>query len=871
MSTSPPKMKKLLLPLLLIVCLSRVAVTAQAQSNYEPYFFTTFAGYVGYGHADGTGSAAQFYYPFRAAADSAGNVYVADTDNHIIRKISPTGVVTTLAGLAGYSGSANGTGSAARFSFPEGIAVDNASNVYVADSNNNNIRKITPNGVVTTLAGAAGYIGSSDGVGASARFNGPFAIAVDMASNLYVADVGNFTIRKISPAGVVTTLAGMAGHSGHADGLGTDARFTVPTGVTVDSAGNVYVSDSHTRSYGGGDGNPDNGNNTIRKITPDGVVSTLAGSETYSGSADGTGSAARFFYPADVAVDNAGNVYVADSHNNTIRKITPAGVVSTLAGSHGYDGNTDGIGSAARFRSPYGVTVDFSGNVYVADTSNQAIRKITSGGVVSTLAGTSGYFGTGSTDGVANAARFYYPLGLALDNAGNVYVADNHNETIRKITSNGVVSTLAGSAGISGSADGTGNAARFNNPFHVAADSAGNIYVADTGNQTIRKITPAGVVSTFAGSAGIIGSADGMGSAARFNNPYGVALDGSGNIYVADTVNETIRKITPTGVVSTLAGLAGSIGNADGVGSAARFFAPIGVTADSAGNIYVADAQNNSIRKVTPAGAVSTLAGPGLYPQFSVPTGVAVDSVGNVYVADYGHSLIRKVTPGGIVTTLGGYLSGYADGTGSTARFSYPNGVAVDNSGVLYIADSINNTIRTGYPSTQPFSAVSRKAHGSAGIFDINLPLTGAPGIECRTGGSTNDYTVVFTFANNVSVDAAIVAAGAGSVSDVSAAGNEVTVNLTGVINAQTIVVTSYGVNDGTKKGYASAPISILVGDTTGSGAVKSSDVSQTKAQSGQAATEANFRQDVTANGVINGSDVQLVKSRVGTALPVVP
>ena len=189
----------------------------------------------------------------------------------------------------------------------------------------------------------------------------------------------------------------------------------------------------------------------------------------------------------------------------------------------------------------------------------------------------------------------------------------------------------------------------------------------------------------------------------------------------------------------------------------------------------------------------------------------------------------------------------------------------------MSMADLGNSEIRVGAPPIQIAGVRSRKAHGSAGMFDINLPLTGAPGIECRTGGSANDYAVVFTFANNVSVDAAMVTAGAGSVSDVSAAGNQVTVNLTGVINAQTIVVTSYGVNDGTTKGYASVSMGVLLGDTTGNGAVKSSDVSQTKAQSGQAATQSNFREDVTANGVINGSDVQLVKSRVGTALPVVP
>ncbi len=284
-------------------------------------------------------------------------------------------------------------------------------------------------------------------------------------------------------------------------------------------------------------------------------IQLLAGNIDGSGASDAAGAAARFNYPHGVAVDSSGNVYVADTTNQTIRKITSAGVVSTLAGSAGLSGSTDGAGTAARFNYPYGVAVDSSGNVYVADTNNQTIRKITSAGVVSTLAGSAGL--SGSTDGAATAAMFNYPQGVAVDSSGNVYVADANNQTIRKITSAGVVSTLAGLAGLSGSTDGAGTAARFNSPSGIAVDSSGNVYVADTTNQTIRKITSAGVVSTLAGSAGLSGSTDGAGTAAMFKYPRGIAVDSSGNVYVADTGNSTIRKITSAGVVSTLAGSAG--------------------------------------------------------------------------------------------------------------------------------------------------------------------------------------------------------------------------------------------------------------------------------------------------------------------------
>ncbi|MHB8522121.1 MAG: NHL repeat-containing protein, partial [Limisphaerales bacterium] len=413
---------------------------------------------------------------------------------------------TTLAGSAGY-GSADGTGSAARFGSITGgrsaVAVDSAGNVYLADTGNNTIRKVTPAGEVTTLAGLAGAGGSTDGTGAAARFVTPYGVAVESAGNVYVTDQVTSTIRKVTPAGVVTTLAAGLNH---------------PSGVAVDSAGNVYVADT--------------GNHTIRKVTPARVVTTLAGLAGNPGSVDGTRSAARFNHPSSVTVDRAGNLYVADSDNHTIRKVTPAGVVTTLAGRAGNSGSADGTGTAAQFKQPQGVAVDSAGNVYLADTGNNTIRKVTPAGEVTTLAGLAG--GIGSADGVGSGARFSQPRGVALDSAGNVYVADIHNNAIRKVTPAGMVTTLAGLAGYFnvGSADGTGSTARFNYPWGVAADSAGNVYVADTYNQTIREVTPAGVVTTLAGLAGSSGSADGAGSVARFWGPSGVGLDSAGDVYV---------------------------------------------------------------------------------------------------------------------------------------------------------------------------------------------------------------------------------------------------------------------------------------------------------------------------------------------------
>jgi hypothetical protein len=323
----------------------------------------------------------------------------------------------------------------------------------------------------------------------------------------------------------------------------------------------------------------------LASSNPDyGKTTTLAGSS--SGSTDGTGTGAQFAGPFGVAVDSTGNVYVADSSNHRIRKITPEGVVTTLAGSS--LGFADGTGTNATFRNPSGVEVDSTGNVYVADTFYSRIRKITPEGVVTTLAGSSSAF----ADGTGTNARFNGPQGIAVDSAGNLYIADSSNHRIRKITPAGEVTTLAGSS--QGFADGTGTNAQFNTPYGVAVDSTGNVYVADSSNHRIRKITPAGVVTTFAGTTQ--GSANGTGTNARFDNSYGVEVDSAGNVYVADTSSHRIRKITPAGVVTTLAG--STFGSTNGTGTNAQFYSPYGVAVDSAGNVYVADFNNNRIRKI---------------------------------------------------------------------------------------------------------------------------------------------------------------------------------------------------------------------------------------------------------------------------------
>ncbi len=663
--------------------MSLLSVLACAQVTYTPYTFTTLAGKASIGSADGTGANARFYEPADVAVDRQGNIYVADTKNHTIREITASGYVETLAGLAGVSGSADGVGSAARFDSPQGICVDSHDNLLVADTGNHTVRKVVNTGpwaFTMTLAGSAGLEGSTDGAGSAARFNRPFDVAVDQAGAVYVADEANHTVRKITTDGVVTTVAGLAGVDGDTDGTGSAARFGQPRSLAVDFWGNLYVADDIGIYYG-----------QIRKVTPAGEVTTLRN--------DG------IQYPQGVAVDAAGNVYLSDTLR--IMRLSPGGQSTTLTTLS----TLMSISGAHFLPYPDGVAVDSAGNVLVADTEFSAVRQISPGGVMTTLAG-SGEIPYGAVDGTGSSARFHSPSGVTADISGNVYVADSANHTIRKLSPDGIVTTLAGLAGTSGSADGTGSAARFSDPEGAAVDAQGNVYVADLGNRTIRKVTPDGAVTTLTGLAGFFGGADGTGSEARFIYPTAIAVDRTGTAYVADLY--AVRKITPGGLVTTLAGLAGTSGTADGTGSAARFSRLEGIAVDALGNVYVSDQGAHTIRKISPESVVTTLAGmvhmgghtdgTGGAASFLAPAGVAVDSSGNLYITEIVNATIRRVTPLGVVTTLAGLTQsiGSSDGCGSAARFHMPDGIAVDNAGRLYVADSGNHTIRMGLVATAP-------------------------------------------------------------------------------------------------------------------------------------------------------------------------
>jgi len=576
---------------------------------------------------------AQLSNPYGVAVDGAGNLYIGDTGNNRIRKVAPSGIITTFAGT-GINGTTGDGGPAtqARIDLGSGavMAADSAGNLYFGGYEGNRIRRISPTGTIGTYAGSGVNVASGDGGPAiQAAIQDLVGMAADGAGNLYIAD--SIWVREISAAGIITTIAGEGTYGVPGDGgPAINADFDFLESVAVDASGNLYIGDD----------------DRIRKITPDGIIHTVAGTGTAGYEGDGGPAlAAQLHMPLSLATDAGGNLYIADEENYRVRMVSAAGTITTVAGNGSFDFQGDGgPAAAAPLSATLGIAVDAAGSLYIADAGNNRVRKVLADGTIATVAGTgvAGYSGDG---GPATAAQLSNPRAVAFDANGNLYIADEGNYAIRKVAPNGTITTVAANSSLG--YIGTGG------PAAIATDNSGNIYVNTSLGQYVRKVSPGCVVTQLLYGGPL------MGGGPYFQWPsqyWGMAVDLSGNLYAADGPYSRIIRLTPDGTVTTLSGAAGSGFSGDGGPAAgAQLSLPLGLGLDGAGNLFVADSANSRVREIS-GGNIDTVAGNGTAgysgdgglataAQLGGPTGVAADSNGRIYVADAGNRAIRLLQP----------------------------------------------------------------------------------------------------------------------------------------------------------------------------------------------------------------------------------
>jgi uncharacterized protein (TIGR03437 family) len=771
------------------------------------------------------------------ATDTKGNVYVADFDNNLVLRIALDGTLSVVAGNGSYGFSGDGgpaTSAALRLDslFGSGVAADSVGNLYIADTLNGRIRKVS-GGIITTVAGngAYGYAGDG-GPATSAALGFPEGVAVDSANNVYIADTDNIRIRKVS-GGIITTVAGNGtqGFSGDG-GPATSAALGFPEGVAVDSANNVYIAD--------------HANNRIRKVSG-GIITTVAGNGTQGFSGDGgPATSAQLNGPFGVAVDSTGNVYIADTNNYRVRKVS-GGTITTVAGNGNFGFSGDGgPATSAVLNRPHAVAVDSAGNLYIADTANGRIRRA-SGGIITTFGGSGGFNFSGD-GGPGITASLNSPGSVVVDSAGNLFISDSGNSRVRRVS--GTVTTVAGN-GIPPatlfpvaifSGDGGQATSAAIAPSGIAVDSAGTLFIADLAYFRIFKVS-AGIISVIAGT-GAFASFSGDGgpaTSAALYGPSAVAVDSGGNLFIVDYAAHRIRKISG-GIITTIAGsgpasllFGGGFSGDAGPATSALLSVPRGVAIGPTGDVFIADTGNNRIRRVS-NGIITTVAGNGVAgfsgdggPATSAalhgPSAVAVDSAGNLFIADTGNNRIRRVLSGIITTVAGNAVAGLSGdgGPATSASLNGPLGVAVDSAGNLYIADTGNNRVRevfagaVSYQATPANLSFSTSAGGNApGTEIINLSSSIA-GLSFSASTSATWLSIGPSSGSlpavlQVSVNPANLAAGTYS--------GTVTITVPNAVPATTTVAVTLTVQPGTPATLAVDSQSVSFAATQGSGAL---------------------------------------------------
>lgn len=573
-------------------------------------------------------------------------------------------------------------------------AVDSAGSLYIADPVNQVVEKVTPAGALTVLAGTVGKPGRpTPGPATSSHIDNPNGVAVDTSGNVYIIDSNNIVIEKVTPAGVLSVVAGTVGVGGPPrPGPATTFPLNSPTGVATDAGGDLYIADTD--------------NEVVEKVTPAGTLSIFAGTGTIGPPIPGPATSSSLDFPSGLAVDTQGALSIADEGNNVVEKVTPAGALSVVAGTGTYGTPTPGPATGSKLAHPTSVAVDTSGNLSIADPSNNVVERVTPAGTLSIAAGIVGTSGT-PTAGPATSSHLYNPAGVAVDRSGDLYIvafgyvglSAMVNSAVEKVTPAGTLSVVAGTRTDGPPTPGPAASSDLGLPKGVAVAPGGDLYIADTTNQVVEKVTPTGTLSIVAGTVGTSGTpTPGPATKSHLGGPVGVAVDTSGNLYIADAVSNVIEKVTPGGALSIVAGIVGGGPPTPGPATSSHLSNPDGVTVDTAGNLSIADSLNRVVEKVTAGGSLSIAAGdgtsgaptpgPATSSHLGQPTGVAVDRTGDLYIGDFG--LVEKVTPGGVLSVVagGGGNGPPTPGPATKSGLGEAAGLAVDGAGNLYIADT---------------------------------------------------------------------------------------------------------------------------------------------------------------------------------------
>ena len=610
----------------------------------SPGTLSVLAGRRAYNLGPGPATRASLDNPSGVAVDTHGDLFIADEYDNVVEKVTPAGRLSVVAGVARKSGPPTpGLATSSDLDSPSGVAVDAHGDLFIADQGNHVVEEVTPAGRLSVLAGDGQQGPPKPGPANSSKLYGPSGVAVDTHGDLFIADPVNQVVEEVTPAGRLSVVAGEGQLGSPTPGPANSSKLGSPYGVAVDN-GDLFIADEY--------------DNVVEKVSPAGTLSVVAGVVGNGNGGPPTPGPARtseLDSPSGVAVDDHGDLFIADTDNQVVEEVTSAGRLAVAAGNVAQGPPTPGPATSSKLDTPSGVAVDAQGDLFIADWDNDVVEEVTPAGKLSVVAG-DGRFDAPPTPGPADSSTLV-PLGVAVDAHGDLFIADYWNNVVEEVSPAGRLSIVAGDGNVGRPTLGPANSSRLDAPEGVAVDAHGDLFIADYWNNVVEEVSPAGRLSVVAGDGQLGSPTPGPATSSKLDNPSGVAVGTHGDLFIADRGNNVVEKVTASGTLSVVAGVVGN-GNGGpptpGPARSSELDNPSGVAVDAHGDLFIADTDNQVVEEVTPAGRLSVVAGgtregaptpgPATRSGLSFPVGVAVDAHGDLFIADQGNNDVEKVT-----------------------------------------------------------------------------------------------------------------------------------------------------------------------------------------------------------------------------------